>query len=417
MMPADRSGPEAAPAPVLPSAICMPALDHLLRRLTATARPQDVSPVVSGRPSLVVACLAAAWCALVNLTCALVGTGFAPGLLLASSPAFLGLLVALQLNARGRTRSAVWAFAAASATALLALPLFGFGGATHFHFGFLTIPLAVTLLMPTTAWLQTALLGLCGAAGFATFELAPDAAGAMAAVGQSAYPDASTVRWLAVLVPLNLAISFGWATWLAGRIAGSALDRLGDLALIHPGSGLPNGRAFDDAFGQFIARVRRNHQPAALMLVVIDGIDDIRLQHGRAVLDQLSRHVATQLRGRLRHHDVVAQLDTATFAVLLEARPDVAVDVAEAVRRQVQDNPLAITTERRLASTVCIGLIAVHAGMTQATARQQADDALSRARRGGRNRVEIHLGASAVSPGLRRVFSGGPSDPALTPPP
>ena len=396
----------------------MPALEQLLHRLTAQALPSPPSEGVSGRPSLVIACLAAAWCALVNLACALVGTNFAPGLLLASAPAFLGLLGALQLNARGRTCAAVWAFAAASALSLLTLPAFGFGGANHFHFGFLFIPLAATLLMPPAAWPQTTLLGVLGATGFIAFELTPTLGqGAAALMAGLARPNPTVQRWLAVLIPLNLSGSFAWAAWLGGRIAGSAQDQLGALALVHPGTGLPNERAFEGSFAQFIARVRRMHQPAALLRVAIDGLDEIRSQHGRATADETVHHVARLLRGRLRHHDVVAHHDGTGFAILLEARPDVAVDVAEAMRRQIQDTPLPLAGEGRLALTICIGLIAVHAGMTQATARQQADDALARARQGGRNRVEIHLGASGVSPGLRRVFSGGAPDPAVNPPP
>ena len=82
-------------------------------------------------------------------------------------------------------------------------------------------------------------------------------------------------------------------------------------------TGLPNRRAFDEAFDREAARSRRSGQPLVVLLSDLDGFKEINDQFGHVAGDLVLQGVAIQLQDELREEDMVARLGGDEFGVLL----------------------------------------------------------------------------------------------------
>jgi len=158
---------------------------------------------------------------------------------------------------------------------------------------------------------------------------------------------------------------------------------------------LLNYRYFTECADRVLARVRRSHDTAALLVVDMDRMRDINNVHGHQVGDRALAHVADTLRGHCRRRDLVCRFGGEEFLVLmpgLDVRQ--AGDVAERVRHAVRDTPLDVDGAP-VTVTISIGV----AGLDEAAAVldaliHTADERVYLAKAAGRDRV---VGAS--SPG------------------
>lgn len=89
------------------------------------------------------------------------------------------------------------------------------------------------------------------------------------------------------------------------------------LALLDPVTELYNHRAFIKELKAELARARRYKHPASLVLVSIDGFDELSRQFGPLTCDALQKIVSHALRGALREVDVAAKYNDANYAVIL----------------------------------------------------------------------------------------------------
>jgi diguanylate cyclase (GGDEF)-like protein len=151
-------------------------------------------------------------------------------------------------------------------------------------------------------------------------------------------------------------------------------------------TGLPNRRYFDEYVG-LLARRRRAEDRVGVLMVDIDRFKVLNDTFGHAVGDHVLREVANAIAGAVRDGDVPARFGGEEFAVLLRnPSPDVAVEVGERVRRAVGALDL-----RRLGVpgvSVSVGVaVADEPDIPLAVILDDADRALYRAKRGGRDRV------------------------------
>jgi diguanylate cyclase (GGDEF)-like protein len=163
-------------------------------------------------------------------------------------------------------------------------------------------------------------------------------------------------------------------------------------------TGLPNRALFHDRFHQAMSRTRRSGQPMALFFLDIDRFKHINDTFGHAAGDDLLRAFAKRLRNCVRESDTVARLAGDEFTVILEGLHGP--QDAEAVARKILAAlvPAVVLAGRDVvvSSSIGIALYGKEDGEIGADALlERADQALYKAKGGGRNRYELYAAARA----------------------
>jgi diguanylate cyclase (GGDEF)-like protein len=160
-------------------------------------------------------------------------------------------------------------------------------------------------------------------------------------------------------------------------------------------TGVFNRRYFDRMLETEFKRAARAHAPIALLMLDVDYFKQLNDTQGHQQGDACLKQIAAMLlKMPLRDYDVVARYGGEEFVVLLpEAHPDGARQKAETIRERVLE--LALPNE---ASQAAGGLVSISVGLCVFLPKpgddpqrllKEADAALYRAKRAGRNRVEI----------------------------
>ena len=169
-----------------------------------------------------------------------------------------------------------------------------------------------------------------------------------------------------------------------------ANERLAQLALQDPLTGLANRRKFAERFQYDMARAVRARSPLSLLMLDIDHFKEINDRHGHLAGDACLKWLAALLTGSVRAVDLVARFGGEEFLVLLpEMSADQSLAAAERMRAQIQANPVHIGEGMPpVAVTVSIGAATTTASeLTLDDLVARADQAVYRAKRAGRNRV------------------------------
>lgn len=172
------------------------------------------------------------------------------------------------------------------------------------------------------------------------------------------------------------------------------------LATMDALTGAYNRRTFHDIAEREMARARRAGQPLSLIMIDIDHFRAVNEEHGQRVGDLALQRFAAMLRASLRQEDMVVRYGGEEFVVLLPEVPGPgAVVVAGRVRKALAAEPIDVG-HLKLSLTVSAGVAArLDEGpesVDQLIAR--ADEALTIAKRRGRNRVvALSLGRSIAA--------------------
>ncbi|KVO51063.1 sensor domain-containing diguanylate cyclase [Burkholderia ubonensis] len=167
---------------------------------------------------------------------------------------------------------------------------------------------------------------------------------------------------------------------------------LTDLTRTDPLTGLSNRRALDVALADEWERLQRgNDASLSVLFIDADHFKQYNDRYGHAQGDAALRFLAECIRAHTRRRgDIAARYGGEEFvAVLPDTDESGAAKVAEAIRREVENNRLAGFAEAVPAFTVSIGCATAcnaHPSSIDALSRQ-ADLALYTAKRQGRNRV------------------------------
>jgi diguanylate cyclase (GGDEF)-like protein len=155
-------------------------------------------------------------------------------------------------------------------------------------------------------------------------------------------------------------------------------------------TGLFRRTVFDEHVAAEAARVRRGHPPYAVLMLDIDDFKAVNDGYGHAAGDLVLRAVSTAVRSNSRETDTVARYGGEELTVLLPGTDaPAALQVGEKLRAAVA--ALAIDVgAREVRVTVSVGASTAHDGAVPAEVVANADAALYRAKRGGKNRVELH---------------------------
>ncbi len=165
-------------------------------------------------------------------------------------------------------------------------------------------------------------------------------------------------------------------------------------------TGLPNRRLLLDRLQHAMTRELRDSSFGALLFIDLDHFKTVNDSLGHPVGDALLREVTTRLAGCLRAEDTLARLGGDEFVVLLESigdNPELAGEHAADVGEKLLQSLLGSyhIDGHELSISASIG-IALHPVGEQGAADvlKQADTAMYRAKRGGRN--ALHFFAPAM---------------------
>jgi diguanylate cyclase (GGDEF)-like protein len=203
---------------------------------------------------------------------------------------------------------------------------------------------------------------------------------------------------IAVLALLTGVVSIVWA------LQAAELHHR-DEAILDPLTGLLNRHALAPRFTEISHQARLTQQPVCIVLCDVDNFKAVNDEHGHDRGDAVLRDVAYELRKRLRSFELVYRLGGEEFLIVLPGMElRAGCDTAERLRFAVeQARPTGIPI------TISLGVSAARgAQVDYNTLFKAADDALYKAKRGGRNRMiaapsptDTHVPPSevAVQPG------------------
>lgn len=151
-----------------------------------------------------------------------------------------------------------------------------------------------------------------------------------------------------------------------------------------------NRRAFMDGAQALLGNCQRTGRPAALLLCDLDHFKRLNDSHGHAMGDAALVAFGQVLARSVRQQDVCGRIGGEEFACLLaDADASVAAQVAERIRRECSE--LTLQAIEPVSMSVSIGLAATEqSGYDLAILLARADQALYRAKAGGRDRVELY---------------------------
>ena len=169
------------------------------------------------------------------------------------------------------------------------------------------------------------------------------------------------------------------------------LESLRTLAITDGLTGLLNHRSFHERLAVEFERMRRFDIPLSCLMVDIDFFKKINDKHGHPAGDTILAALADKMKGHLRKIDTIARYGGEEFAILLpQTTASDAKIVAERIRNDVKNKPFPITGDS-VKVTISLGISDVQdaRGITASDLLGQADKALYKAKKNGRNKTIV----------------------------
>lgn len=153
-------------------------------------------------------------------------------------------------------------------------------------------------------------------------------------------------------------------------------------------TGLKNRRQFMQEAELALARAKRQTTPLTVAIADLDHFKAINDSHGHAVGDLVLQRVAELMQATLRQTDIYCRYGGEEFAFVF---PDTGMAdariLAERLRESISEHPIDAGPNLRVRVTLSMGMVEL-GGMTLEDALHMADEAMYRAKIGGRNRIE-----------------------------
>jgi diguanylate cyclase (GGDEF)-like protein len=202
--------------------------------------------------------------------------------------------------------------------------------------------------------------------------------------------------WIAVTAAATvIMVLFGVRLRKSWALLSASEDAIRHMAFYDRLTGLPNRRLLEDRLRQLLALMDREGRRLALLFIDLDRFKPVNDSYGHLVGDWLLEQVALRLTACLRTSDTVARIGGDEFVVLLPSldSPDEAAEVAEKIRRSLEA-PFPREEGPPLDISACVG-IAVYPeqGRTLRDLILAGDEAMYRAKKAGRNRIETSPGS------------------------
>jgi diguanylate cyclase (GGDEF)-like protein len=153
-------------------------------------------------------------------------------------------------------------------------------------------------------------------------------------------------------------------------------------------TGLLDRRRFRAELDQYVSFSARYGGRGAVMIIDIDGLKAVNDLLGHHAGDNLIRQVAGVMRERVRATDIVARLSGDEFAILMpQTDVEGAMQLGEDLRAQVADSVQPTSEAPPATISVGITMFGGEKGIDSEAVLVAADQAMYRAKEGGRNQI------------------------------
>jgi two-component system cell cycle response regulator len=151
---------------------------------------------------------------------------------------------------------------------------------------------------------------------------------------------------------------------------------------------LPNRRYFERRFPREFERAVGQHRALALAMMDLDFFGEVNRKFGFQTGDKVLRSFADIATANVRSLDWIARVGGEEFwLVTPDASLDVGAQVAERIRASVEAAKIESLGQEHVPLTVSIGVVQLSRDDTPGTLMGRANNALRKAKEGGRNRV------------------------------
>jgi len=164
-----------------------------------------------------------------------------------------------------------------------------------------------------------------------------------------------------------------------------------EMAITDGLTGLHNRRYLESHLAGLFEQAMVRKRPLSVLMLDIDFFNSVNDTHGHDAGDDVLREFSRRVRRTVRNIDLVCRLGGEEFVVVMpDTDAPVAALVGERIRQRIASQPFPIEGgEQSISVTVSIGLAKrMGGGDTPEGLLRRADEALYRAKREGRNRVE-----------------------------
>jgi diguanylate cyclase len=167
-------------------------------------------------------------------------------------------------------------------------------------------------------------------------------------------------------------------------------EKLEQISRVDGLTGLFNRRYWEEQFSQEYKRSKRNDMPASVIMLDIDHFKKVNDTYGHPGGDQVIRALAKIIKKSIRETDIAGRYGGEEFAIIL---PDTVASNARMVAERIRRLSEAFVLNhdgQQIQFTVSLGIAEFHSSFKDHMAwLDKADQALYKAKEGGRNKVVL----------------------------
>jgi diguanylate cyclase (GGDEF)-like protein len=150
-----------------------------------------------------------------------------------------------------------------------------------------------------------------------------------------------------------------------------------------PLTGVSNRRELDRYLEKILGKMR----PMSVIMIDIDHFKKVNDTYGHSAGDVVLQQFAATVKGSIRPADFLGRYGGEEFMVVCGADLQESAEIAERVRITVSKTPINVPENITISITASMGVAEYNSEDTIETLVKRADNALYRAKQGGRNRV------------------------------